>query len=748
MLKFPMLKRTLVLALLTGSGLAQANAVPGLDVGMYDVTDIAYEGRRGAAFPNGEAGFMIGHSWCNSGTVNVPWISQVGGLMVDQYPRIAFLLVRESGGRMVQVSGQSFCKHSPTAYNFSSGPCAPCNTGTGSFFFTGCSDTYGSGTNASQYNLGPTTEIDPWLGTWNPVGSYFDRGSPSVAGAAATDGARSLSSAQIAAFDSVKNRMIVRESELIAGATYYGQTYAMVQGEPVGARSNNAANRQISITASGNSWTATTTSASQVGSVLTQWSGCLYGTGQNGTADGRFMVAVKVTGPTAGVWHYEYAVHNIDNNRGGAALRIPMPAGATVTNTGFHDIDADALNEWVFSRTTNEVVFAAAANNALEWNAIYNCWFDSTQAPPLGPVFIDEARIGAGALSVQVDPVIPSNMAPASTTSVGIGCGGCRNSLYEFFAAASGFDLANSSLKFGFNGTNYTATRNTAVYVPATGTPLVLSDDSEVVIPLPFTLPYPGGSTTQLRVCSNGFISPFTSNGTGFTPTSAAFLSGAPRWAAAWHDFNPATIGGQVLVDASAAVVRVTFVNVANFSGGGVNTFQFQLKPSGEVSFVWQNMVAAGNAYLVGWSAGAVASDPGSLDLSTALTQPISLCASNVAAITLNASGRPALGTTVAMQTSGIPAGSPFAALVLSFVRATPAIDLTSIGMPSCFQHVVGGVNVIYVAPASSTSTSIAIPANVSYAGLEITGQSFSYSPSLTPLGMVSSNGVVLFIGP
>ena len=129
-----MLKRSLAAALLTVPVFAQSNAVPGLDIGMYELTDLNFTGRRGATFPNGEAGFMVGHSWCNGGSVNLPWQSQSGGVMVDMYPRIAFLLARESNGRMVQISGRSFCKHSPTAFNFSSGPCAPCNVGSGSYF--------------------------------------------------------------------------------------------------------------------------------------------------------------------------------------------------------------------------------------------------------------------------------------------------------------------------------------------------------------------------------------------------------------------------------------------------------------------------------------------------------------------------------------------------------------------------------------------------------------------------------------
>ncbi len=346
--------------------LAQANAVPGLDVRMYEVTDITYQGRQGAAYPNGEAGFMVGHSWCNSGTVNLPWVSQSGGVMVDSYPRIAFLLARESGGRMVQITTQGHSKHSPTAFNFSSGPCAPCNVGTGAFFFVGCSDTYGSGTNAGQYALGPNNEINPWLGTWNPQGSYFDRGDPAVTGPQATDSVRSLTSAQVAAFGPVKNRMVVREPDLIAGATYYAQTQAVVQGEPVANRGNNIRNRQVTITGTGSAWTASASAASADGSVLTRWSGATTAIGGNGVDDGRFVVAVKVTGPVGGVYHYEFAVHNLDNSRAGGSLRIPVDAAAVITNPGFRDVDTDPLNDWTSTRTATELVFSPPVDNPLE----------------------------------------------------------------------------------------------------------------------------------------------------------------------------------------------------------------------------------------------------------------------------------------------------------------------------------------------------------------------------------------------
>ena len=107
---------------------AQSNAVPGMDAQIYNVVDVGYFGRRGAAYPNGEAGFGVGHSYCNSGSVDITWVANSGGVMVDTYPKIAFMLARERDGRMVQVSGRSNAKHSRAVFNFSSGPCAPCNT--------------------------------------------------------------------------------------------------------------------------------------------------------------------------------------------------------------------------------------------------------------------------------------------------------------------------------------------------------------------------------------------------------------------------------------------------------------------------------------------------------------------------------------------------------------------------------------------------------------------------------------------
>jgi hypothetical protein len=743
-----MLRSPLLAALLAVPVLAQANAVPGLDIRMYEVTDIAFQGRRGAAFPNGEAGFMIGHSWCNSGTVDLPWQSVSNGVMVDQYPRIAFLLVRESGGRMVQVSGQSFCKHSPIAFNFQSGPCAPCTAGSGSFFYVGCSDTYGSGTNANQHALGPTTEIDPWLGTWNPAGSYFDRGDPAVTGPAAVDSVRTLTWQQVQAFDTVKNRMIVRESELLPGAVYYGQAQGVVQGEPVSARANNLHNRQISITGSGGNWSASTTGPSVEGSVLNRWQGAVTNLGGNGTDDGRFAVAVKVTGPVGGMWHYEYAIHNIDNNRGAASFRLPIAPGAVVQNAGFRDIDADPLNDWTFTQNANEIAFQAAASNALDWNVVYNCWFDCSIAPGAGSMSIDQARPGPGALTVVVQSQVPSGLPFAAKYPVGSSCGACTSAFHETFPSFAAFDLVGRAMRMSLNGGAYTVSGVPAAFVPPAGQNLALLQGTQATVALPFTLPYPGGSTNQLFVCSSGYASPGPANGVQLIGSATTLLQGAARWAGAWTAWSPLLGANNVLFDANASRAILTWNNVPSLAGTGTSTFQMQFFPNGNVDVVWQGLGAGPLPILVGWAPGGGGSTvPPSRNLSADLNASFSLCATSFDGLSLDASAVPVLGTTVQWQLGGIAAGTGWGALMRSLTQATPPIDLTAIGMPGCSAHVVSPVATVFLSPGASVQIAEPIPSSPALISLSLVGQAVTFNPGLTPLGLVASNGMVLTLG-
>ena len=44
----------------------------------------------------------------------------------------------------------------------------------------------------------------------------------------------------------------------------------------------------------------------------------------------------KVTNPSAGVWHYEYALFNMNLDRSIQSFSVPLGAGVNVSNIGFH----------------------------------------------------------------------------------------------------------------------------------------------------------------------------------------------------------------------------------------------------------------------------------------------------------------------------------------------------------------------------------------------------------------------------
>jgi hypothetical protein len=120
--------------------------------------------------------------------------------------------------------------------------------------------------------------------------------------------------------------------------------------------------------------------------------------------DGKLFVGYKVTGPNAGVWHYEYAVFNMNLDRAIQSFRVvfslPLNNG-DIFNVGFHappqhpgwahdGTQGDAgysSSSWDFmnegdSATWSTETFAQNQNaNAIRWGTLYNFRFDSSLPP-------------------------------------------------------------------------------------------------------------------------------------------------------------------------------------------------------------------------------------------------------------------------------------------------------------------------------------------------------------------------------
>lgn len=403
------------------------------DGALANISSATYNGRRGAAYPGGEMAVTFQNQLCNPGLIPVEWRSpggSIGATIQSDHPKFGFLVARETSGRFVQISDWSYCKHAFLSLN--SGSVSPCLGGCitppagGAQLGVKCSDIYSAGNNGSRTYLGPPAEINPWLGTWPAVGNYFDVGDPAQAGyPAPADGLRSLSTT---GFDAVKNRVTIREADIAGGVTtgLYFQIHVIHEGERVENRGNNIMSRPFTLSWSGTTWTASTTGTASYGTIMNRWPGATITTGSNGgtgtltDADGRFAVAVKVSGPVNGSWHYEYCVHNIDNHRGGATFSLPVCPGGRVQNIGFRDIDTNPLNDWTSSLAGGQLTWTAPASNPHNWNTLYNFWFDSDVGPTAGNSSIDQARPGPGTLTVTVPTTVPGHQ---HSVWLGAGCG-------------------------------------------------------------------------------------------------------------------------------------------------------------------------------------------------------------------------------------------------------------------------------------------------------------------------------------
>ncbi|MSR38373.1 MAG: hypothetical protein EXS02_05995 [Planctomycetes bacterium] len=383
-----------------------------------------------------------------------------------------------------------------------------------------------------------------------------------------------------------------------------------------------------------------------------------------------------------------------------------------------------------------------------------SCALQSSVTAPITAGTVYFVRVGGysgatGPFSINLTgPPGGGGTVPAATTNYGIGCYIDSRSFYESFPTAGAFDLSNLNMRLASSGGRYIASA-AGNYVAPTGaaTVLALTDDSEVSVALLGAFPYPGGTTSSLVVCSNGFVSVATGNGSGFTPNAAQWLGSAQmRWGD-WHDYNPSSGVGRVKFEQVGSVAFVTWDGVVDFGATTANTWQLQFNLSnGSVTYAWSTMGNGGNLHLVGFAAGGASNDLGSRDISTSLPGGFSTGVANSVGL-LQASSLPQIGTTLTITTSGYPSGAALGVGFLSFTHHDPGLDLTSLGMPNCFQYVGLDISYVMIASLGQSTFTLTIPNNPALAGLAFQSQAFALVPGINSQGAISSNGVRLVIG-
>ena len=411
------------------------NLVPGPDVIVGDVEDVAqFDAPVGT-----QVGLAIGTDSCNNGDQPINWFA----LPNNDHPVVPQNLYRMSGGtnndeRFEQI-GQSWMKHTFLALeDLFAAPVTPAVCQTGPHLCPGCSDPYVSGLNGDQNSIGSRAWVNPFTGYF-PSGNTANNHNGHV-------------------HNGVSHRILVETSDLMPGknpgATYFGEAaylspheYTWCQSHPGQCNMfNNFSYRQFSVSGG-----PTFFNFPPVGSTVRMQPAIQAWAATGATVqqvepdpgnDGIFFVGYKVTGPTAGVWHYDYAVFNMNLDRAIQSFEVVFPGfPPNLSNIGFHappqhpgwahdGTEGDAgysSTPWTFtlngpppfpnSAVWNCETFAQNQNaNAIRWGTLYNFRFDSPAAPATSTANIAFFKTGAP-VAVEIQAPFMSDATPTPTAT-------------------------------------------------------------------------------------------------------------------------------------------------------------------------------------------------------------------------------------------------------------------------------------------------------------------------------------------
>ena len=373
---------------------APEGSVPGPDIVVGDMPGLAQFGST-----TDQVGLGMGTTCCNNGNVPVHFYQ----LPDPDHSVITQNLYRMSGGssnddRFEQI-GQAWVKHT-----FGANQDDACSFGCTPFagdteLGVGCSDPYAASQNAFQGNtnngaMGSRAWVNPFTGAFSVNPRPENHTGHTHTG--------------------TSHRILVNKTDLNttmnAGATYYAEVaydspheYAWCQAHPGQCNMyNNASYRRYNVSGT----TSFTFSAAGTPVRMTPatgaWTGAISATIEpEPGVDGRAFVVYKVTGPVAGLWHYEYAIHNQNLDRSIQSFSVPLGSGITLSNIEFHappnhpgfPNDGTVGNTgfsnaaWTPSQTASEMSWSTetlAQNpnaNAIRYGTMYNFRFDSNRPP-------------------------------------------------------------------------------------------------------------------------------------------------------------------------------------------------------------------------------------------------------------------------------------------------------------------------------------------------------------------------------
>ena len=380
-----------------------------------------------------QVGLAVGTDSCNNGDQPVDWFS----LPNNDHPVVPQNFYRMSAGadntqRFEQI-GQSSVKH--TFFALEGDVCSlGCNTSgcaTGSHLCPGCSDPYDASLNAGP-DLGSRAWINPFTGFF-PTNPNPNDHSGHV-------------------HNGVSHRIIVEVNDLNTtlnpGATYFAEAayitpheYVWCQAHPGQCNMfNNASYRKYTVTGITNFTFSPVGSTVRMQPAINAWTGATVAQIEPDPGnDGIIFVGYKVTNPSKGIWHYEYAIYNQNLDRAIQSFEVVFPGfqpginnaefhappqhpgwahDGTVGDAGYSSTPWDFTVNLIqppFSATWNTETFAQNPNaNAIRWGTLYNFRFDSSSAPMASTANIGFFKTGSP-ITVEVQAPFMSDMTPTPT---------------------------------------------------------------------------------------------------------------------------------------------------------------------------------------------------------------------------------------------------------------------------------------------------------------------------------------------
>jgi hypothetical protein len=365
--------------------------VPGPDIIVGDLPDMVQVGSEGS-----QVGLGVATTSCNNGDQPVNFHA----LPETAHPFFTQNFYRMSGGadnlqRFEQI-GQAWIKHTFGASedDLCDLGCSTNNCTPFSQLCPGCADPYLADENGWYQLLGSRAWVNPFTG--------FFLSNP--------DPTNHTGHVDIGASHRIRVNVSDLNTTLNQGATYFAeaqydtaQEYQWCQAHPGQCNMyNNASYRQFLV------FGTTNFSFSPVGvpgrshPAITAWTGATVSQQEPDPGnDGIWFMGYKVTNPTPGIYHYEYALFNQNLDRSIQSFSVPLGAGANVSNIGFHAPPQEPgwandnipggqgyssmpwnVTQDASSITWNTETFAQnQAANAIRFGTLYNFRFDADQPP-------------------------------------------------------------------------------------------------------------------------------------------------------------------------------------------------------------------------------------------------------------------------------------------------------------------------------------------------------------------------------